>query len=210
MNLKKVENFISPQEAETIIAFSSFNPVYTIENEHIKSVNDETAGWSIMCDLTKSNLSKAISKFQGDGTLIESVPSIFHDLSHRIANVLAINQDHVFFQYIVLGINGMVRKHYDAGVPGFITYKCNICVDGPDKDSIYIDDSVINLTKFDLYAFEANLYKHWMDRSDVRRIHLSYGFMLPYDELGWNQDNPRVRLSNKLYDRYMKKNIALT
>lgn len=205
MNFKKVKNFISEKEAKEIFDFSLVERTIQVDNEHIKKVNDGIAGWSITCDLTETDISRAISTFQGDKTSIKSVPSIFHDLSHRIADALKISRVNVFFQYIVVGSGGVIHKHYDAGVPGYVTYKCNICVSGPEKDSIHIDNTVMELSNRDLYAFEANLYKHWMDASDVKRVQLSYGFILPCCDLGWNQDNPRVRLSNKLYDRYMKK-----
>jgi hypothetical protein len=206
--MKKVENFISTEEAKEILDFSLVNRAVQVENEHIKNINDAIAGWSITCDLTETDISKAISVFQGDRTLVKSVPSIFYDLSHRIADRLTISRSNIFFQYIVVGSGGVIRKHYDAGIPGYVTYKCNICVSGPSQDSIHIDNTIMELTNRDLYAFEANLYKHWMDVSDTRRVQLSYGFILPCGDLGWEQDNPRVRLSNKLYERYMKKYMS--
>lgn len=202
MKIKNIRNFITSNEVEEIIQYSP-PKLKSIDNDHIKKVNEATNGWSILCDLTQTSVSKEVAKFQGDNTLVDKVPSIFHNLADRISSSLSISKEHVFFQYIVVGKQGEVKKHYDAGKPGFVTYKCNICVDGPELDVIYVDRNEVSINKLDLYCFEANFYKHWMNKNDCPRIHLSYGFLIPYVELGWSESDPRVRLSNRIWRAYI-------
>lgn len=200
------KNFVTLEEIEEINSYYNSFPreKVVIENNHIKEINEATNGWTILCDLTKTDISIEVSKFQGDATCVEDVPNVLRKISDRIAYDLKISSRHVFVQYISVGSNGEVRKHYDAGKPGYVTYKCNVCLDGPDLDYIYVDSFKHEIDKFDLYCFEANLYKHWMDKSSFPRIHLSYGFIIPYDDLGWYEDHPRIRLSNRIWKNYIK------
>jgi len=50
---------------------------------------------------------------------------------------------------------------------------------------------------------EQALYKHWTDPFKSRRIFLSFGFILKYEELGRTNDDPRVRLSQRI-ERYFQ------
>lgn len=195
---------ITPEEQAEIILHAQNPPEQNeIINEHIREVNAKTKGWSILCDFTKTSVSSTVAKFQGDSTLVQEVPDIYHRLAHRIADKLHLSSEHLFFQLIVLGENGKVSPHYDAGLPGYITYKCNIYVQGP-PDVIFVDKNKIEIQELDLYHFEANLYKHWMEAKNIKRIHLSYGFLIPYKDLGWDADSPRVRLSNKIWKFFQK------
>lgn len=206
MNFKIKSNFISLEEQKEIVEYSNHQPIQQeIENEHIKNVNEEIKGWSVLCDFTQTELSKNVSKYQGDSTLVQEVPEIYHVLADRIAESLNISKDHVFFQYIVLGENGKVPSHYDVVFPGYITYKCNICVEGPSMDLVFVDKHQMLITSLDLYCFEANLYRHWMNTCSNRRIHLSYGFLLPYKELNWREDHPRVRMSNRIWKAFIER-----
>jgi len=206
MNFKKKIDFITESEKSEIMNFvhSYKKQDFYITNDHIKEINMATNGWSVLCDLTKTIVSEEVSKFQGDATQIEEVPEIFHLLHNRISETLMISSDNVFFQCIYLGENGEVKRHYDAGKPGYITYKCNVFVDGPDVDFVYVGDSIKEINKLDLYCFEANLYKHWINKSESPRVHLSYGFLIPCGDLGWHEDHPRIRLSNRIWRHYIK------
>lgn len=201
----KISNFLSDSERVFILSQESFIKPSCVEisNDHIKKINSEVKGWSILKDFTGTLLSREVSKFQGDSTQVDVVPEIFYELSDRIADKLVINKDHVFFQYIHLGVGGRVAPHYDVGIPGFVTYKCNVCVSGPETDYIWQDKECHEIRPGDLYSFEANFFRHWMDKSDFTRIHLSYGFMLPYSDLGWSEDSPRVRLSNRIWKKFI-------
>jgi hypothetical protein len=195
-------NFISPDEVGFIKSFEK-PALNEIQNYHIKSVADAVKGWSIMMDFSRTEVSKEVTGFQGDGTLVESVPDYYKQLGHRIAEGVGISAEHMFFQYILVGPGGQIRKHYDAGKPGYVTYKCNICVEGPEDDVIFVGTETLPVTPLGLYCFEANFYKHWMNTSDVPRIHLSYGYLVPYADLGWDENNSRVRLSNRIWQAYI-------
>lgn len=112
------------------------------------------------------------------------------------------------FRFIVVGPGGEVRKHYDAGKPGYIVYKCNIVVSGPTNDMIHVGKKTMSIPPKCLYCFEANLYKHWIDPADESRVHLSYGYIVPYSDLGWDVNSDQVRLSNKIWSIYMKKQMS--
>jgi hypothetical protein len=191
-DVKIIKSFEKPSTAE-------------IQNYHIKSVNDAAMGWTIMKDFSQTEVSKEVTRFQGDGTLVENVPDYYKDLGHRIAKAVQVSDEHMFFQYIVVGSRGEIRKHYDAGKPGYVTYKCNLVVEGPPGDYIHVGDDIMVCPTLGMYCFEANLYKHWMEPSDTPRLHLSYGFLVPYADIGWDENHSRVRLSNRIWKSYMSR-----
>jgi hypothetical protein len=56
-----------------------------------------------------------------------------------------------------------------------------------------------------MYCFEASLFKHWTpNKFDSRRILLSFGFLIPYKDLGRSEEDPRVRLSQRI-EKYFQK-----
>lgn len=202
MNFRTFSNFIGGDAAEGILLYQP--PMSgEIRNEHIRAVNEATKGWSVLCDLTRTEVSAKVSAFQGDSTVVDAVPGIFHTIARRISEIAEIGAEHVFFQYIVVGSGGEVKRHYDAAAPGYVTYKCNICIDGPDDDAIYVDKQRFPVARGDLYCFEASLYGHRMEKHDRPRVHLSYGFMLPYARFGLDETSPRVRLSRKIWRHFV-------
>jgi hypothetical protein len=66
----------------------------------------------------------------------------------------------------------------------------------------------MNINEGDLYCFEASLYKHWSNEFNFNRILLSFGFVLKYSELGRNEYDHRVRLSNRI-EKYFQKNPSI-
>jgi len=205
MNFKIIEDFITMQEREEIINYGNIQKDVSIDeitNVHVKTISEQLKGISILCDLTSTELSKAVSTYQSGGVSVDCIPQIFHDIKDRIANRIDIKKDHVFFQYLGLRPGGHVAPHYDAAFPGYITYKCNVTVCGPEIDEIHVHKDVFKFPERSLYCFEANLYKHWATACDTKRIILSYGFILPYADLGWTEDAPRVRLSNKIWNSF--------
>ncbi len=205
MNYRYIPDFLSSDERALVLYLGKeFSPNSTlIVNEHIKKVNEGTKGFSVLCSLTKTSICETVSQFQGDATVISDVPDLFYEIADRIADKVGISKDHVFFQYISLGSGGKVSKHYDAGMPGYVTYKCNICVSGPSSDLIYVDKASFSLGLGDLYCFEANFYKHWMEPSSSSRIVLSYGFIVPIEDLGYKDTDPRVKLSNRIWGKFI-------
>ena len=63
---------------------------------------------------------------------------------------------------------------------------------------MHIDKNNILIQETDLYCFEASLYKHWTDPFKSQRIFLSFGFMLKYEDLKRDENDPRVRLSKRI------------
>jgi hypothetical protein len=70
----------------------------------------------------------------------------------------------------------------------------------------YINNGKSTIEQKDLYCFEASLYKHWTEEFNSRRIFLSFGFLVPYNLLGRNSDDPRVRLSKRIENYFQKIN----
>jgi len=143
-----------------------------------------------------------VSKVHGGG-LLEELPPVFHEIKDQIAEKLNISKDHVFLQVLSMKAGGQVKAHYDSGRPGYITYKCNVAVTAPWAYTIHVDKSDATVKERSLYAFEANFYKHWVHEYPNHRILLSYGFLIPNKELGYEDNDPRVRLFNRIYQHYM-------
>jgi hypothetical protein len=68
----------------------------------------------------------------------------------------------------------------------------------------FIDKDSINIQQSDLYGFEASIYKHWTNEFNSRRVFLSFGFIVPYNITGRNEDDPRIRLSKRI-EKYFQK-----
>ena len=75
---------------------------------------------------------------------------------------------------------------------------------------LLMDISITNVTdkikiyETDLYGFEASLYKHWTNEFNCRRVFLSFGFILPYEILNRDKNDPRIRLSKRI-EKYFQK-----
>ena len=144
-----------------------------------------------------------MSKFQSSDNLCDiSLPNVFYKLVVRISKSLDIPTDNVFLQILDQDCGGKIVAHYDTAIDGYINYKCNISILS-DNYTLYVDKSKIDVSCGDLYAFEASLYKHWTDEFKSRRIILSYGFGLTYEQLGRVDSDPRVRLSKRI-ERYFQ------
>lgn len=198
--MKVINHFISEAERTEINTWvESYNPhAVPLENNPAKSISDQLNGYTLLYDISESDISKHISKFQGDRSTDNILPPVVSGLVDRITAVASINRDHVFMQLIVLNQGGIISPHYDASINGYINYKCNVCIAGPAVDRIYIDKSHVDVSPRDLYCFEASLLKHWADAVETQRIVLSFGFMVPYEVLGWSANSPRVKLSKSI------------
>lgn len=200
-NSKVIRGFISEEEKTAIIEFvDSIIDTATPElsNKHISHVADNLNGKSRMFDVSKTPVTNYISSFQSNGNLCtQELPKVFYDTLDKIATSLRISKEHVFLQIIEMQDGGIVSPHYDSTVDGYINFKCNISVQS-DEYTIHVEDTVITVSDRDLYTFEASLYKHWTSKVNSRRILLSYGFMLKYEELSRSENEPRVRLSKRI------------
>lgn len=203
MNLRVIANFISEKEQSQILnGIAAYSPEKTILNRHIKEINDHIKGFSVLCDLSKTGLSNYISQFQGDNTNVDMVSPLIISIKNRIINELELDGEHNFVQIIGIDENGQVKPHYDAAAPGYITYKCNVAISGPENDKIFVGKDYLEYDNRNLYCFEASLYKHWLEPATVPRVLLSYGFLVPYENLGWEEADPRVKMSRKIYSHF--------
>jgi len=207
-NHKKIKNFISEIEKEKIINFvETLKNNYEISNHHIKNVSNELNGTSTMFDITKTEFSSKLSNFQSSNNISKTIlPNIFFEIKDRISESLSISKDNVFLQILDSQKGGKIIPHYDSGFKNYITYKCNISVFS-EQYKLYVEDIIINVDEKDLYSFEASLFKHWTDPFEGRRIVLSFGFILPIQELNRDENDFRVRLSNRIINNFQMKSI---
>ena len=98
---------------------------------------------------------------------------------------------------------GKINPHYDASIDGYINYKCNVSILSEDYD-FFMDKASIKVEETDLYCFEASLYKHWTNEFNSRRIFLSFGFVMKYEDLGREINDPRIRLSKRIKKYFQK------
>lgn len=198
-NHKVIKNFLSPDERNEIITWvNSIRVNQTIINHHIAEVRKNLNGNSYMFDISKTKETIEICKFQSsDNVIDEKIPDIIYDIVNRISLEIKAPQNKVFFQVINMKKGGKVKPHYDATVDGFVNYKCNISIISENYD-FYVDRDIINVDEGDLYCFEASLYKHWSEEFKFDRILLSFGFVLSYEDLGRDINDPRVRLSKRI------------
>jgi hypothetical protein len=195
----KLKNFISSLEKKEIIGFIERLSINSkIDNIHINHVASKLNGDSFMFDITKTEKSNKLSSYQSSNNLMEvELPEIFINILDRISKELNISKENVFLQILNQEVGGYIYPHYDSSIDGYITYKCNICVLGDDYQ-LFVDNEIIDIEEKDLYTFEASLYKHWTEPFKNKRVIISYGFILPYQDLGRNEQDPRVRLSKKI------------
>jgi hypothetical protein len=198
-NHKVIKGFLHPEESREILGWvDSLDVEQIITNHHIKEVRKNLNGNSYMFNVSKTPETNYIAEFQSSGNVIEKdPPPIIYSLINRISSSIGISKDRVFFQVIDMNKGGKVNPHYDSSIKGYINYKCNISVLSDDYN-FYVDGHTFNVKEGDLYCFEASLYKHWSDIFESRRVLLSFGFVLPYAELGRKEDDPRVRLSRRI------------
>lgn len=207
-NHKKINKFISENEKNNILFFiDNLKNTNNITNNHIKTVANELNGNTIMFDITKTEISSKISNFQSSNNVYEiSLPNVIIDLKDRISEVLSLSKDNIFLQIIDSRKGGKIIPHYDTSFENYITYKCNISVLSK-KYKLYIEDNIVDIEEGDLYSFEASLFKHWTDPFEGRRIILSFGFILQIEELGRDENDYRVRLSNRIIKKFQTKVI---
>jgi len=197
--MKKIVNFITIDEGYEVLYFiDSINSNSKIKNKHISKVASKLRGNSWMFDISKTELSRKISEYQSSNNVLDlNLPSIIFEIVERISTHLDISSDNVFLQILDQESGGLIHPHYDSAIDGYITYKCNIPILSGDY-KLFIDHDIIDISERDLYSFEASLYKHWTDPFNFRRVLLSFGFILPYKDLGRDLKDPRVRLSRRI------------
>lgn len=206
LNYRIVRNFLTQSEKKSVLSFvDEINAQILLSDHHLKYLIERIKGNSYMYDVSGTELTEKITKYQSGGHVMsDPLPEVFDQLIERITKTLNIPKEHCFLQIVDMDKGGKIEKHYDAAFNGFINYKCNISVISEDYD-FCVDGETVSVKEGDLYSFEASLYKHWTPFPfNSRRVLLSFGFMVPYDKLGRVDDDPRVRLSNRI-EKYFQR-----
>ena len=205
-NYKIVKNFISDDEVKLIVDWvDSLNPEDGDPNYHLSEISKSLKGKSCIIDISNTELTNYITNFQSVSKVLQQeVPQIIKTIFKRISEENNIPLDNIFIQAVDMNKGGKIQPHYDASLDGYINYKCNISVLSEDY-KIFIGDSSPVIEQKDLYCFEASLYKHWTEEFNSRRVFLSFGFLLSYEILNRTENDPRVRLSQRI-EKYFQSN----
>lgn len=199
-NNKIKNNFINSDEVILILNWiDSIKHTYKCDNHHINTIRKNLNGDSMMFDISKNDITKNITSFQsGNDVIDQEIPELINDIIKRISIEANIPIENVFLQVLDMKKGGKINPHYDAAINGYITYKCNVSVISEDYNLV-VDKDIFNLKAKDLYCFEASLYKHYTEKEfNERRVLLSFGFILPYKTLNRNENDFRVRLSQRI------------
>ena len=200
-HIKQFSNFLTANERSEIIEYvNTINHKSQAENVHLSHLIKKINGNSHMYDISKNDVTHEITSYQSGGSDVmkETLPPIFNTVIDRISELVQIPPKNIFLQIVDMDEGGTIGGHYDAASDGYINYKCNISLLSEDYTFV-VDDEEFHLKENDLYCFEASLYKHWTPKAFTsRRILLSFGFMLPYEDLGRNESDVRVRLSKRI------------
>ncbi len=193
------KNFITKDESNQIVNWlDSVNHTGNDSNYHLTELSKTLKGKSCIFDISNTPLTNYITKFQSISDVSkEPLPDFIYKIIDRISKEFNFSKENIFLQAVDMNKGGKINPHYDASIDGYINYKCNISVLSEDYN-IYIGEDSINIQQTDLYGFEASLYKHWTNEFNSRRVFLSFGFILKYEDLGRNLNDPRVRLSKRI------------
>jgi hypothetical protein len=196
---KIIKNFITKDEANQIINWlGSVNHTDRDSNHHLTEISKISNSKSYMFDISNTELTNYITKFQSVSDVSnDSLPDFIHVIIDRISNELNLPKENIFLQAVDMNKGGKINPHYDASINGYVNYKCNISVLSEDYD-FFLDKEILKIQETDLYCFEASLYKHWTSEFNSRRVFLSFGFILKYEDLGRDINDPRVRLSKRI------------
>jgi hypothetical protein len=204
------KNFITKDEANQIVKWiDSVNHTGDDSNYHLSELSKKLKGKSCIFDISNTPLTNYITKFQSISDVsLEPLPDFLHNIIDRIVNEFNLPKDNIFLQAVDMNKGGKINPHYDASIDGYVNYKCNISILSEDYD-FYVGDEVVNIEETDLYCFEASLYKHWTNEFNSRRIFLSFGFVLKYEDVNREINDPRIRLSQRIGKYFQKLNEIL-
>jgi len=193
------KKFISKDEVNQIVNWiDSVNHSGNDSNHHLTELSKNLNGKSYIFDISNTPLTNYITKFQSISDVSQdTLPEFIYDIIDRISDEFNFPKDNIFLQAVDMNKGGKINPHYDASVDGYINYKCNISVLSKDY-KIFIDKSSTTIEQKDLYCFESSLFKHWTEEFNDTRLFLSFGFLIPYNIFGRNDDDPRVRLSKRI------------
>ena len=196
---KVKKKFITKDESDQIVNWiDSVSHNGNDANHHLSELSKVLNGKSYIFDISNTTLTNYITNFQSISDVSkEPLPEFINNIIDRISDSFGFPKDNIFLQAVDMNKGGKINPHYDASINGYINYKCNISVLSENYD-LFIGDDSINVEQTDLYGFEASLYKHWTNEFNSRRVFLSFGFIVPYNVVGRNENDPRVRLSQRI------------
>ena len=198
-NHKIINDFLSDEEVnELLIWVDTLTQEKINPNHHLTQIAKSLNGSSYIFDISNTNLTNYITNYQSIGSVkLDELPSLVKDILKRVYTKLNLPQTNCFLQVVDMKKGGKISPHYDASIDGYINYKCNISVLSEDYN-FYIDKTTILIKQKDLYCFEASLFKHFTDEFQSRRVFLSFGFIVPYNIMGRDDRDHRVRLSKRI------------
>ena len=193
------KNFITKDESTLIVNWiDSVNHSGSDSNYHLTELSKTLNGKSCIFDISNTSLTNYITKFQSISDVsTDPLPDFIYEIIDRISKEFNFPKENVFLQAVDMKKGGKINPHYDASLDGYINYKCNISVLSENYD-FHIDKTTIKIQETDLYGFEASLYKHWTDEFNSRRVFLSFGFILKYEDVDRQINDPRIRLSKRI------------
>jgi hypothetical protein len=199
------KNFITKDDSNQIVEWiDSVNHTGDDSNYHLTELSKVLKGKSCIFDISNTSLTNYITKFQSISDVSnDPLPDFIYNIIDRISKEFNYPKDNVFLQAVDMNKGGKINPHYDASIDGYVIYKCNISVLSEDYD-LFLDKDSIKIQETDLYGFEASLYKHWTNEFNSRRVFLSFGFILKYEDVGRTINDPRVRLSKRI-EKYFQK-----
>lgn len=204
------KKFITKDESNQIIEWlDSVNHTGNDSNYHLSELSKKIKGKSCIFDISNTPLTNYITKFQSISDVsLEPLPDFLHNIIDRIVKEFNLPKDNIFLQAVDMNKGGKINPHYDASIDGYVNYKCNISVLSEDYD-FFVGDEIAKIEETDLYCFEASLYKHWTNEFNSRRIFLSFGFILKYEDVNREINDPRIRLSQRIGKYFQKLNEIL-
>ena len=199
------KKFITKDEASQIVSWvESVNHGGNDSNYHLTELSKTLNGKSYMFDISNTPLTNYITKYQSTSDVSrEPLPGFIYKIIDRISEEFNFPKDNIFLQAVDMSKGGKITPHYDASIDGYINYKCNISILSEDYE-LFLDKESIGIEETDLYGFEASLYKHWTNEFNSRRVFLSFGFILPYEILNRTENDPRVRLSKRIWKYFQQ------
>ena len=199
------KKFITKDESNQIVEWiDSVNHIGNDSNHHLTELSKSLNGKSYIFDISNTPLTNYITKFQSISDVSkEPLPELINNIIDRISKELNLKKDNVYLQAVDMSKGGKIDPHYDVSIDGYINYKCNVSILSEDYD-FFMDKASIKVEETDLYCFEASLYKHWTNEFNSRRIFLSFGFVMKYEDLGREINDPRIRLSKRIQKYFQK------
>ena len=197
----KIEAFLSESEIQSLLEALNFQHADKKFNKNTQAIAELLKGVVIPYTFNDSPISTQIVEYQS-GESPRKPSDLLISLRDRIADKIKIKTEHSYLQILNMESAGSILPHYDASIPGYVNLKANIRLVGQKDDLFFYHDKVIVINPGDLYIFEASLYKHWSKQSISSRVTLSFGFMIPYKDLGYHGNEPRLRMSEKIMKKF--------